>query len=42
MRDVVLEIPKVYWKDIGGMEDVKKRFRQCVEWPILHKEAFQR
>ncbi|XP_003741894.1 ATPase family protein 2 homolog [Galendromus occidentalis] len=42
MRDVVLEIPKVNWKDIGGMEDVKKRFRQCVEWPILHKEAFQR
>ncbi|XP_022691341.1 spermatogenesis-associated protein 5-like [Varroa jacobsoni] len=42
MREVVLDIPKVYWSDIGGMEKVKQRLRKSVEWPLLHKDDFRR
>eukprot|EP00191_Tetraselmis_sp_GSL018_P020109 CAMPEP_0177586150 /NCGR_PEP_ID=MMETSP0419_2-20121207/4910_1 /TAXON_ID=582737 /ORGANISM="Tetraselmis sp., Strain GSL018" /LENGTH=801 /DNA_ID=CAMNT_0019076005 /DNA_START=150 /DNA_END=2556 /DNA_ORIENTATION=- len=30
------------WDDIGGLEDVKRRLRQAVEWPLQHAEAFAR
>jgi SpoVK/Ycf46/Vps4 family AAA+-type ATPase len=42
MREVLIEVPKVYWRDIGGQHDVKKRLQEAVEWPLKHPEAFQR
>ncbi|KAH9373913.1 hypothetical protein HPB48_001089 [Haemaphysalis longicornis] len=42
MREVALEIPKVRWSDIGGMQEVKLRLQQAVEWPWKHKDAFLR
>lgn len=42
LRDVVVEVPKVYWNDIGGYDDVKQSIRQAVEWPLKHPEAFKR
>lgn len=27
---------------MGGLPDVKKRLRQAVEWPLLHRDAFMR
>lgn len=32
----------VRWEDIGGLEEVKQRLRQAVEWPLQHPDAFQR
>lgn len=42
MREVYLETPKVYYRDIGGQAIVKARLRESVEWPLLHPEAFKR
>lgn len=42
MKEVTLEIPKVYWSDIGGMKEVKENLYQSVEWPLKHREAFHR
>jgi transitional endoplasmic reticulum ATPase len=42
MREVLLEIPNVYWEDIGGLETVKQQLIEAVEWPIAHPEIFQR
>lgn len=42
LRDLVIEVPKVYWNDIGGYENVKLQIRQAVEWPLKHPEAFER
>lgn len=42
MREIVLETPKVYWKDIGGQKEVKQRLKETVEWPLSHPEAFHR
>ncbi|KAL4182495.1 hypothetical protein AMTRI_Chr11g150400 [Amborella trichopoda] len=42
MREVMLEVPKVGWKDIGGQHEVKQQLREAVEWPQKHQDAFKR
>uniref|UniRef100_A0A8D3CNY8 AFG2 AAA ATPase homolog A n=1 Tax=Scophthalmus maximus TaxID=52904 RepID=A0A8D3CNY8_SCOMX len=42
MREVAIDVPKVRWSDVGGMEEVKLKLRQAVEWPLRHPEAFSR
>ncbi|CAM9679839.1 unnamed protein product [Lampetra planeri] len=42
MREVTVDVPAVQWGDIGGLEDVKTRLRQAIEWPLAHPEAFMR
>ena len=42
MREVMVEIPHVTWADIGGLEDLKLKLRQAVEWPVRHPEVFTR
>lgn len=42
IRELVVEVPKVMWEDIGGNYNVKKMLEQTVEWPIKHPDAFKR
>ena len=42
MREVMVEVPTVTWQDIGGLEDLKLKLRQAVEWPVRHPELFAR
>nr|XP_021410640.1 ATPase family protein 2 homolog isoform X1 [Lonchura striata domestica] len=42
MREVAIDVPKVCWSDIGGLEDVKLKLKQAVEWPLKHPESFIR
>jgi len=42
MREVLLEIPNVKWEDVGGLEDVKQKLIESVDWPITHPEIFKR
>ncbi|PIU29670.1 ATPase [Candidatus Woesearchaeota archaeon CG07_land_8_20_14_0_80_44_23] len=42
MREVMVEIPKVKWDDVGGMEEMKQELKEAVEWPIKNPEAFKR
>jgi len=42
MREVLVEIPRVTWEDVGGLEDVKMRLREAVELPLKEPEAFTR
>ncbi|CAJ1059149.1 ribosome biogenesis protein SPATA5 [Xyrichtys novacula] len=42
MREVAIDVPKVRWSDVGGMEEVKLKLKQAVEWPLTHPEAFTR
>ncbi|KAH9311946.1 hypothetical protein KI387_026981 [Taxus chinensis] len=42
MREVMLEIPKVRWCDIGGQYEVKQQLKEAVEWPQKHQHAFLR
>jgi AAA family ATPase len=42
MREIMVDIPKVKWDDIGGYDEVKEKLKQAVEWPLLHPQAFKR
>ncbi|MEK6838017.1 MAG: AAA family ATPase, partial [Nanoarchaeota archaeon] len=42
MREVLVEVPSVRWKDIGGLDEVKQELIEAVEWPIKNPEAFKR
>lgn len=42
MREVMVEVPKVKWTDIGGLEEVKQRLKEMVEWPLKNPESFER
>ncbi|XP_042497546.1 calmodulin-interacting protein 111-like [Macadamia integrifolia] len=42
MREVLLEVPKVRWDDVGGQIEVKKQLREAVEWPQKHRDDFRR
>jgi len=41
MREVLVEIPKVNWSDVGGLEYIKRELREAVEWPLKHGKAFK-
>jgi len=41
LREVYVEVPEVKWSDIGGLEDVKSKLREMVEWPLKHPELFE-
>lgn len=42
MREVLVETPDVNWSDIGGMEEVKDKLKEAVEWPLKHPEVFKK
>lgn len=42
LREVFVETSNVTWDDVGGLEKVKQRLREAVEWPLKHPEAFKR
>jgi transitional endoplasmic reticulum ATPase len=40
MREVYIEVTTVHWDDAGGLDDVKQRLKEAVEWPIKSPEVF--
>ena len=40
MREVLIEVPKVKWEDIGGLEHAKQELREAVEWPLKYPDVF--
>ena len=42
MREITFDIPKVYWNQIGGQNELKKKLQQAIVWPITHAESFKR
>jgi len=42
IKDLLLEIPKVLWSDIGGYAHVKDEIKQVIEWPLKHPESYVR
>ncbi len=41
MREVLVEVPKVTWDDVGGLEHAKQELREAVEWPLKYPELFR-
>lgn len=42
LREVAIEIPRVAWDDVGGLDQVKDRLKEAVEWAEKHPDAMQR
>jgi len=42
LREILFEVPKVTWEDIGGLEEVKALLREAVEWPLKYPDSFRR
>lgn len=42
MREVLVEIPRISWSDVGGLEEIKMKLREAVEMPLKDPEAFKR
>jgi len=42
IREVFVEIPNVNWDDIGGLEDLKQKLIESVDWPLSHPKIFKR
>lgn len=42
MREIFLEMPKVYWTDIGGQHELKKKLVEVVQLPLEAADTFQK
>ncbi len=42
MREVLVETPNISWDDVGGLDSIKQELKEAVEWPIKHRESFER
>ncbi len=42
MREVLVEVPNIRWKDIGGLEEIKQQLIEAVDWPIKNPDSFRR
>jgi transitional endoplasmic reticulum ATPase len=41
IREVFVEVPDVYWRDVGGLKWVKERLKEAVEWPLQYAHLFK-
>jgi len=41
LREVFIEIPRVGWGDIGGLDSEKQELIEIVEWPLRYPEIFE-
>ena len=42
MREVLVELPKITWDDVGGLSSPKQQVQESVEWPLTTPEKFDR
>ncbi len=42
LREVLFETPKTTWEQVGGLEEVKQELIESVDWPLKHKDEFQK
>ncbi len=42
LREVMIEVPSVNWKDIGGLDEAKRVLREAVEMPLKEPERFEK
>ncbi len=41
LREIYIEVPEVTWDEVGGLEDVKERLKESIEWPLTMPEKFE-
>ncbi len=41
IRELFVDIPDVRWNDVGGLDDIRRRLIESVQWPIKYPELYQ-
>jgi len=41
LREIYLEVPEVSWDEVGGLEEIKDRLKESIEWPLTKPEMFE-
>lgn len=41
LREIYIELPEVSWDQVGGLEEVKDRLRESIDWPLTKPELFK-
>ncbi len=41
LREIYVEVPEVSWEDVGGLDEIKERLKESVEWPLSYPERFE-
>ena len=41
LREIYLEVPEVSWEEVGGLEEIKDRLKESIEWPLTKPEMFE-
>ena len=41
IREIVAEIPRTSWDDVGGLEEVKSELVESVIWPMKHRNFYE-
>ena len=42
IREVFVEIPNVPWEQVGGLDELKQKLIESVEWPLSRPKIFKR
>ncbi|MCU0638181.1 MAG: AAA family ATPase, partial [Methanothrix sp.] len=42
MREILVELPRVSWADLGGLGGLKQELIEAIEWPLKSPEKFQK
>ena len=42
IREVFIEIPQVKWDEVGGLDKVKQRLIEAIDWPLSNPKVFER
>jgi transitional endoplasmic reticulum ATPase len=41
IRELFVDIPDVRWEDVGGLDDVRRRLIESVQWPIKYPDLYK-
>lgn len=42
MREVLVEVPRVVWGDVGGLDEARQEIIEAVDWPLSSPEKFEK
>ncbi|MBT4060240.1 MAG: CDC48 family AAA ATPase [Euryarchaeota archaeon] len=41
LREIYVEVPDLSWDRVGGLEEVKDRLKESIDWPLTKPELFK-
>ena len=42
LREIVITNPSVHWSDVGGLQSIKMKLQELIEWPVRYASQLER